>query len=90
METVNVASKLMRRLVRTELTDAERKRIAEILVSSDPQIVRNAIVDESGMQRFAEFVQQAMTGLASGARGGAAMQGGVAGGEMTYPGLLAQ
>jgi hypothetical protein len=90
METVNVASKLMRRLVRTELTDAERKRIAEILVSSDPQIVRNAIIDESGMQRFADAVRQAMTGLASGARGGAAMQGGVAGGEMTYPGLLAQ
>jgi hypothetical protein len=91
VETLNVASKIMKRLVRTELTDAERARIAEILVSTDPQIVRNAIVDESGMQRLADAVNQIMTGAQNVARGAAATQAGAAGGEaMPMQGLLAQ
>ena len=91
VETLNVASKIMKRLVRTELTDAERARIAEILVSTDPQIVRNAIVDESGMQRLADAVNQIMTGAQNVARGTAATQAGAAGGEaMPMQGLLAQ
>jgi hypothetical protein len=91
VETLSVASKIMKRLVRTELTDAERARIAEILVSTDPQIVRNAIVDESGMQRLADAVNQIMTGAQNVARGAAATQAGAAGGEaMPMQGLLAQ
>lgn len=91
METVSVASKLMKRLVRTELTDAERARIARILVSSDPQVVRNAIVDESGMQRFADAVNQILVGTQNVARGAAATQAGAVGGEqMPVRGLLAQ
>ncbi|HEV8036861.1 hypothetical protein, partial [Yoonia sp.] len=91
VETLNVASKIMKRLVRTELTDAERARIAEILVSTDPQIVRNAIIDESGMQRLADAVNQIMTGAQNVARGTAATQAGAAGGEaMPMQGLLAQ
>jgi hypothetical protein len=91
VETLSVASKIMKRLVRTELTDAERARIAEILVSTNPQIVRNAIVDESGMQRLADAVNQIMTGAQNVARGTAATQAGAAGGEaMPMQGLLAQ
>jgi len=85
IETINVASKLMKKLIRTDLTDAERARIAQVLVSTDPAIVRNAIVDESGMQAFVNAVNKVSTGLQNVSRGVAAGQLGQTGG-----GLLAQ
>lgn len=89
-EMLNVTNKILRRVTRTDLTDAERARIAEILVSSDPQLVRNAIIDESGMARLAEAVErltqratQATRGAATvgGAMAGAPLSGGLLGGE---------
>jgi hypothetical protein len=81
VETLNVAQKLVGRLVRTELTDAERARIAKILVSNDPELVRRAIVDESGMQKLADTVNQLAIGLQKATRGGAAMQAAQPGAE---------
>jgi len=87
-ETVNVASKLLGRLSRTDLTDAERARIAEILVSEDPQLVRNAIIDESGMARLAERVDQLMQRGSQAVRGAATVGGAMPGAEVSG-GLLA-
>ena len=81
VETLGVAQKLIGRLVRTELTDAERTRIAQILVSNDPELVRRAIVDESGMQKLADTVNQLAIGLQKATRGGAAMQAAQPGAE---------
>lgn len=75
-ESIGVLSKVLRGFVRTELTDAERARVAEILVSTDPQIVRNAIIDESGMARLAQAAERIAerlkgSGRTAGAVGGA-------------------
>lgn len=82
-ETINVANKLLGRLVRTDLTDAERARIAQILVSDDPQIVRNAIIDESGMAQFAERVEQLMQRGGQAVRGAATVSGAMPGAEIS-------
>ena len=81
VETLNVAQKLIGRLVRTELTDAERTRIAKILVSNDPELVRRAIVDESGMQKLADTVNQLVIGLEKAGRAAGSTQAAQPGGE---------
>ena len=43
---------------RTKLTDAENARIAKFLVSNEPDLVRSAMVDESGMQALATAVEK--------------------------------
>jgi hypothetical protein len=89
VETFNVASKLIGRVVRKELTDAEKAKIAEILVSTDPEIVRRAIVDESGMQQFANAVNSAFSTMQNAARGAAVSQAASIGGDVSQ-GLLSQ
>lgn len=83
----NIASRLASKVIRTELTDAERARIAALLVSRDPQIVRRAILDESGMADLVNAIEALGEGAASVARTGGAMQGGTQGGEASQ-GLL--
>lgn len=82
-EALSVAQKLIGKVVRTELTDAERARIASVLISTDPNIVRRAIVDESGMQAFADVVNKLAIGLQNVSRGVAAGQAGQAGANFT-------
>lgn len=88
-DTINVASKLIGRVVRSKLTDAERARIAEMLVSTDPQLVRNAIVDESGAQRFAEAANAAFSALERAGRTTATSQAAPVGGD-AFQSLLSQ
>jgi len=85
VETMNVASKLVGRFFRSDLTDAERNKIAQVLVSTDPKVVRNAIIDESGMQAFADAVAKAAVALRGGSRGVAATQTGELAGENYQP-----
>ena len=85
VETLNVASKLVGRFFRSGLTDAERNKIAQILVSTDPQVVRNAVIDESGMQAFADAVAKAAMAARGGARGAAATQTGEMAGDRYQP-----
>ena len=40
-----------------DLSEAERKRVAEILVSTDPAMVRNAITDKSAMANLQKLTQ---------------------------------
>lgn len=89
---ISVASNLAARFTR-DLTDAERARVARILVSEDPELVRRAISDEGAMAAFQQRVQQ----LAAGATRGAGRAGTVIGAEpgatlsqQTIRGLLAQ
>lgn len=89
VETFNVASKLIGRVVRKQLTDAEKAKIAEILVSTDPEMVRRAIVDESGMQQFANAVNSAFATMQNAARGAAVSQAAPIGGDVSQ-GLLSQ
>lgn len=49
----NIASKLTR-----DLSDAERARVARILVSEDPNLVRRAILDESAMAALQKRIQE--------------------------------
>ena len=89
---INVASNLAARFTR-DLTDAERARVARILVSEDPDLVRRAITDEGAMAALQQRVQQ----LTAGATRGAGRAGAVTGAEpgatlsqQTTRGLLAQ
>lgn len=53
---MRVALNLVNNLSR-DLSEAERKRVAEILVSTDPTMVRNAIVDKSAMANLQKLTQ---------------------------------
>jgi hypothetical protein len=89
---VSVASDVLSRLTR-DLTDAERARVARILVSDDPELVRRAIVDESGMAALQQRVQQLMAGMTRGARRAGSNVGASYGGDASQEigqGLLAQ
>lgn len=77
---VRVASNIMARVTR-DLTDAERARVARILVSEDPELVRRAIVDEGAMRALQQRVQQLTTGLTQGARRAGASAGAGYGGD---------
>jgi hypothetical protein len=75
------------------LSDAERARIARVLVSEDPDLVRRAITDESGLaalqQRISEIMADSTRGaVRSGATLGAMPTAPV--GSAAITGLLAQ
>jgi len=58
---VNALLSVSRKLVNSfsrELTDKERARIAQILVSEDPQVVRRAITDERGIAKAQELIAE--------------------------------
>ena len=57
------------------LSDAERTRIANILVSEDPDLVRRAIVDESAMAALQQRLSEIMMATTRGATGAAATAG---------------
>lgn len=89
---VNVASNLLARVTR-DLSDAERARVARILVSEDPDLVRRAIVDESAMVALQQRVQQLTVGMTQGARRAGSGVGAGYGGDVSQEivsGLLAQ
>jgi hypothetical protein len=73
----SLAQNLVSRLQRG-LNDAERARVAQILVSEDPELVRRAIVDESGMAMLQERIRQIVEGAVSGATGAAGTGGAMA------------
>lgn len=89
---INVASNIAARFTR-DLTDAERARVARILVSEDPDLVRRAISDEGAMMALQQRVQQLTAGAARGAGRAGAVTGAEPGAnisQQTIRGLLAQ
>ena len=65
------------------LTDAERARIAEILVSQNPDIVRAALKDEGGMAKLVELLQRIAVRGAQGAGRSGAVAGAIPGGNVS-------
>ena len=55
-----------------DLTDEENLKIAQILVSEDPDLVRNAIIDESGAQKLVDWFAKNRYRVARGATLGGA------------------
>ena len=89
---INVASNIASRFTR-DLTDAERARVARILVSEDPDLVRRAISDKGAMAALQQRVQQLTAGAARGAGRVGAVTGAEPGAtlsQQTIRGLLAQ
>jgi len=71
VSTIRTTSKIIQQLT-PNLTEAQRNRVAQILISEDPALVRNALTDNSLMAQLQSRVNQAVEGLASGAAGAAA------------------
>lgn len=89
---VNVASNIASRFTR-DLTDAERARVARILVSEDPEVVRKAINDEGALAVLQKRVQELTAGAARGTGRAGAVTGAKPGANLsqqTIRGLLAQ
>ena len=80
VDSVSIVKKIMNKFVRTNLTDAERTRIAQILVSSDPTLVRNAIIDETGLARLVQRGNELVNSLQNPIRGAATNVGAQVGG----------
>jgi len=68
-----IALKLVKKIAPGDLTDAQRKRVADVLVSQDPNLVLNALKDSSSMARLQAFVARLTSvapALGTGAGGG--------------------
>ena len=66
-----------------ELTDAERTRIARILVSEDADLVRRAMQDTSGFAALTERAGQLIDRAVAASRAAGAQQGGSLGGDVS-------
>lgn len=64
-----IAMKLVRNMAPQNLSDAQRKRVADILVSENANDVLNALKDQSGMARLQALVAR-LTGVLPGAGAG--------------------
>lgn len=67
------------------LTDAQRASIARVLVSENPELVRAALVDQSGAARLADIIKRAASRLNSGAQGGVGSGAGLLGSALAAP-----
>lgn len=77
-----VAFNLVRPMTQN-LSDAERTRIANVLVSEDPELVRRAAVDESAMAALQQRVAQIMMAATRGATGAGATAGAMPSAEIS-------
>jgi len=88
----NVASKMADRF-RRDLTDAERARIARILVSEDADLVRRAIEDDGALAALRDRIEQISATATRGAARAGAIAPAETGGDISgqsIRGLLAQ
>ena len=88
MDIASVGVKLVQSMA-PQLTESQRGRIVEVLLSDSPALVKKALTDESAMMALQQRVAQIMQGVSSGSQGAAAYYGGQQGGEATR-GLLSQ
>ena len=77
-----VGAKLIRDLA-PNLTEAQRGKIVDVLLSDNPELVRKALTDESAMMAVQKKVAQIMQGVQASAQRGAAYYGGTQGEEAT-------
>jgi hypothetical protein len=57
------------------LTEAQRDQVAKILVNTDPNLVRSALVDESAMAKLQDAIRRLSYNAAVGIPGGATQIG---------------
>lgn len=81
---LSVATKLVTS-AGVDLTDAQRASIARVLVSENPELVRAALVDQSGAARLADIIKRAASRLNSGAQGGVGSGAGLLGSALAAP-----
>lgn len=89
---IRVASNVVSRFGR-DLSDAEKNRVAQILVSQDANLVRRAIQDDSALAALQQRISEITAGITRGAgRSGAILSGEQAApvSEQMLRGLLAQ
>jgi hypothetical protein len=89
---IRIASNLASRFTR-DLTDAERARVARILVSEDSELVRRAIVDQGAMAALQTRIQELTAAGTKGAGRAGAVTGAQPGANLSQQairGLLAQ
>jgi len=87
-----VAFQLVRPATRN-LSDAERARIAQLLVSENPDLVRRALTDESAMAALQQYISQFVMAATRGATSAGATAGAMPAApisEATATGLLSQ
>ena len=77
-----VGAKLIQDLA-PNLTEAQRGKIVDVLLSDNPELVRKALTDESAMMAVQKKVAQIMQGVQASAQRGAAYYGGTQGEEAT-------
>tara|TARA_B100000787_G_scaffold169742_1_gene162071 strand:+ start:2008 stop:3903 length:1896 start_codon:yes stop_codon:yes gene_type:complete len=65
------------------LTEAQRGKIVDVLLSDNPELVRKALTDESAMMAVQKKVAQIMQGVQASAQRGAAYYGGTQGEKAT-------
>lgn len=81
---LSVATKLVAS-AGADLTDAQRAKIASVLVSQNPDLVRSALVDQSGAARLSDIIKRAASRLNSGVQGGVGSGAGLLGGALASP-----
>ena len=77
---LQVGLKLARE-VSPDLTEQQRMKIVEVLLSEDPQVVLRALRDESGAAQFGTALQNAASRVRGGLTGAAVLSSGAAGGQ---------
>lgn len=77
---MQVGQKLAREMA-PGLSDAQRTKIVEVLLSQDPQMVTRALRDDSGAAMFGQALQNLAAGVRSGITGAAVAPAGIAGGQ---------
>jgi flagellar biosynthesis regulator FlaF len=78
----NVAAKLINNIAPKGLSPSQQKRIAEVLVAENPQIVLDALKDQSGLMRLQQRVAQMTANIPGFGLGAGAGVGGIAGSSM--------
>lgn len=78
-----IARKLVDRLAPKNLSDAQRAKVAEILVSTDPKMVSNALQDQSGLAMLQAQIQRITSRLPGMLLSAGTVGGGLAGANMT-------
>lgn len=78
-----IARKLVDRMAPKNLSDAQRAKVAEILVSTDPRLVSNALQDQSGLAMLQAQIQRITSSLPGMLLSAGTVGGGLAGANMT-------
>lgn len=78
----SIAAKMISNISPKGLSNTQRRKVAEILVSEDPNVVLNALKDQSGLAKMQEAVARITLRLPGAGAGLGGIAGGVAGASL--------